>query len=593
MKNKLIATSILAGAILSYSSNTLADTHKFLDVPKWAEQSVNYLVEKQVLSGYPDGTFGSNDSLDRASAATIITKVLGIQIDFDAKPSFTDSQNHWGAPYIAAAEKAGIIKGEGNGIFNPSGKVTRAAMATMIVNAYKLQSTPNHNDQSKFEDLKGHWGEKYANILIDLNISNGTDNGWQPNRSITRAEAAQLTAKTDMLSKELKGELREKVSSKDMDVNSKEVESTSIENRSLTIDTTVSTQNNKEQTLLNQHKKYSGKVTAKTAKALIISDGNSSLNATVASPEILKDINIGDTVTIYAPIFIDGLVYGQPDIAKYAIVQKEDEENALKNQYKKHTGNIINKTKKSISISSDGSKVTAIVSPEVLQDINIGDTVTIHGAYFMSNMASDELSAKAPIVEKVESKKITLNTSVDDTTSVESKSPNSDTTLSVDHGKEQILLNQHKKYSGKVTTKTARALIISDGNSSLNATVASPEILKDINIGDTVTIYAPIFIDGLVYGQPDIAKYAIVQKENEENVLKNQYKKHTGNIINKTKKSISISSDGSKVTAIVSPEVLQDISIGDTITIYGAYFMSNMASGELSAKAPIIEKMER
>ena len=66
---------------------------------------------------------------------------------------------------------------------------------TMLVNAYKLQSTPNHNDQVRFEDLKGHWGEKYANILIDLKISNGTENGWQPNRFITRAEAAQLTAK--------------------------------------------------------------------------------------------------------------------------------------------------------------------------------------------------------------------------------------------------------------------------------------------------------------------------------------------------------------------------------------------------------------
>ncbi|HFK1550397.1 TPA: S-layer homology domain-containing protein, partial [Bacillus albus] len=47
MKHKFIATSILAGAILSYSSNILADNHKFPDVPRWAEQSVNYLVDKQ------------------------------------------------------------------------------------------------------------------------------------------------------------------------------------------------------------------------------------------------------------------------------------------------------------------------------------------------------------------------------------------------------------------------------------------------------------------------------------------------------------------------------------------------------------------
>ncbi len=402
MKRKLITTGILAGAILSYSSNILADTHKFPDIPKWAEQSVNYLVDKQVLIGYPDGTFGSNVTLDRASAATIITKALGIEIDPKAKPSFKDSQDHWGAPYIAAAEKAGIVKGEGNGIFNPTGKVTRAAMATMLVNAYKLQSTAHDNGQSKFEDLKGHWGEKFANVLIDLKISNGTDNGWQPNRFITRAEAAQLTAKTDMFSKEIKDKLREKVNSKDMDINSKEGESISIENRSLTTETAVSTQNKKEQILLNQHKKHSGKVTAKTEKSLIISDGNTSLDAMVSSPEILKDIQIGDSVTIYAPIFKDGLVFGQPDTANYAIVQKENEENVLKKQYKMHTGNVINKSNDAIEISNEDSTVSAIVSPEILQDINIGDTVTIYGAYFMNNMATGELSAKAPIVEKLE-----------------------------------------------------------------------------------------------------------------------------------------------------------------------------------------------
>ncbi|MDA1915225.1 S-layer homology domain-containing protein [Bacillus cereus group sp. BfR-BA-01312] len=581
MKRKLITTGILAGAILSYSSNILADTHKFPDVPKWAEQSVNYLVDKQVLIGYPDGTFGSNVTLDRASAATIITKALGIEIDPKGKPSFTDSQDHWGTPYIAAAEKAGIIKGEGNGIFNPSGKVTRAAMATMLVNAYKLHSTAHDNGQSKFEDLKGHWGEKFANVLIDLKISNGTDNGWQPDRFITRAEAAQLTAKTDMLSKETKGELREKVSSKDKDVNSKEVESISIENRSLTTETAGSTQNNKEQTLLKQHKKRSGKVIKKTEAGLVVSGENSSVYAMVSSPEILKDIQVGDTVTIYAPIFIDGLVFGQPDTAKYAIVQKENEENVLKKQYKKHTGNVINKSKETVQISSEGSVVSATVSSEVLQDINIGDTVTIYGASFMSNMATGQLSAKAPIIEKLVSKTLSANTSVDKSKSISE----------VDK-KEQNALAQHQKLSGKVIEKTEDGLVVSGKNSSVYAMVSSPEVLKNIQIGDTVTIYAPIFI-GSIPGDPATAKYAIVQKENEENVLKKQYKKHTGSVINKTKETVQISSEGLTVTAVVSSEVLEDIQVGDTVTIYGASFMSNMATGQLSAKAPIIEKLAK
>ncbi|MCU4991531.1 S-layer homology domain-containing protein [Bacillus cereus] len=369
MKRKLITTGLLAGAILSYSSSIFADTRKFPEVQKWAEQSVNYLLKKQAISGLPDGTFDSNATLDRASAATIITKALGIKIDTKAKPSFTDTQGHWATPYIAAAEKTGIIKGEGNGIFNPSGKVTRAAMATMLVNAYKLQGTTNDNGQSKFEDLKGHWGEKYANILIDLKISNGTDNGWQPNRFITRAEAAQLTAKTDILSREMNSELKEK-----------DYTNTNI--------------------LLNQHQKRSGKVIEKTEEGLVVSDENSSVYAMVSSPEILRDIQIGDTVTIYAPMFISSIP-GEPDTAKYAIVQKENEENVLKKQYKMHTGSVINKTKETVQISSEGLTVTAVVSSEVLEDIQVGDTVTIYGASFMSNMATGELSAKAPIIEKL------------------------------------------------------------------------------------------------------------------------------------------------------------------------------------------------
>ena len=49
------------------------------------------------------------------------------------KTNFTDSQDHWATPYIAAVEKAGVIKGEGNRKFNPNGQMTRAAMATMLV----------------------------------------------------------------------------------------------------------------------------------------------------------------------------------------------------------------------------------------------------------------------------------------------------------------------------------------------------------------------------------------------------------------------------------------------------------------------------
>ncbi|MCU5691122.1 S-layer homology domain-containing protein [Bacillus cereus] len=208
MKYKLIATGILAGSLLSYSSSAFANTHKFPDVPNWASPSVNYLVEKGALHGKPDGTFAPAETIDRGSAAKIMAIMLGLEINKNAKPSFQDAQNHWAAPYIAAVEKAGVIKGDGNGNFLPTGLINRASMASMVANAYKLENIVTKNSVTTFEDLKGHWGERYANILIQTDISKGTEDGenWSPNRPITRAEAAQFIAKSDQIDHQTKKE---------------------------------------------------------------------------------------------------------------------------------------------------------------------------------------------------------------------------------------------------------------------------------------------------------------------------------------------------------------------------------------------------
>ncbi|MES5952196.1 S-layer homology domain-containing protein [Bacillus fungorum] len=175
-----------------------AAPQSFPDVPKWAEESVSYLVNKKVISGMPDGTFASSRVLSRAEAATIMAKVLGLEVTEGEKPTFTDSQENWATPYIAAVEKAGIIKGEGNGKFNPNGQMTRAAMAAMLVQAYQLDKKVNNELPTLFTDVKDHWGEKFINILVSMGISSGVDGEhWQPDRSITRAEAAQLVAVTD------------------------------------------------------------------------------------------------------------------------------------------------------------------------------------------------------------------------------------------------------------------------------------------------------------------------------------------------------------------------------------------------------------
>ncbi|QWH27335.1 S-layer protein [Bacillus mycoides] len=196
---KVIAGTMTAAMVAGVVSPVAAAGKSFPDVPAghWAEGSINYLVEKGAITGKPDGTYGPNESIDRSSAAVIFTKILGLPVDENAQPSFKDAKNTWAAKYIAAVEKAGIVKGDGKDNFYPEGKIDRASFASMLVGAYNLKEKVDGTLVTTFDDLRGHWGEEKANILINLGISVGTGGKWEPNKTVSRAEAAQFIAVTD------------------------------------------------------------------------------------------------------------------------------------------------------------------------------------------------------------------------------------------------------------------------------------------------------------------------------------------------------------------------------------------------------------
>ncbi|MDA2311986.1 N-acetylmuramoyl-L-alanine amidase [Bacillus cereus group sp. MYBK35-2] len=201
MKNRIIAAGVIAASILSYSSSSFAQTKTFPDVQAghWAEDSINYLAEKGAVTGNEKGMFEPGKEITRAEAATMMAKILNLPIDKNAKPSYADSQKHWATPIIAAVEKAGVVKGTGNG-FEPDGKIDRVSMASLLVEAYKLESKVNGTPATKFKDLETlNWGKEKANILVELGISVGTGGKWEPKKILTKAEAAQFIKKADSL----------------------------------------------------------------------------------------------------------------------------------------------------------------------------------------------------------------------------------------------------------------------------------------------------------------------------------------------------------------------------------------------------------
>ncbi|MOA42454.1 hypothetical protein D3C78_1645030 [compost metagenome] len=65
----------------------------------------------------------------------IAVRALGLEVNPKATLTFDDADQIpvWARPYVATAAEAGLIKGNGDGKFNPIASSTRAEAVTVIL----------------------------------------------------------------------------------------------------------------------------------------------------------------------------------------------------------------------------------------------------------------------------------------------------------------------------------------------------------------------------------------------------------------------------------------------------------------------------
>jgi peptide/nickel transport system substrate-binding protein len=115
---------------------------QFSDVGQedWFFGYVMGAVSNGIVSGYPDGTFKPNAQITREEASKIVVKAKGIdetQIPSEelnsilASLSDSNSISDWAKPFVAAAIKNELMKGDPSGAFRPLDPITRAEAATL------------------------------------------------------------------------------------------------------------------------------------------------------------------------------------------------------------------------------------------------------------------------------------------------------------------------------------------------------------------------------------------------------------------------------------------------------------------------------
>lgn len=161
---------------------------------QWYSDSIQYIFDRGVVTGFPDGTYRPAATITRADAITMIGRAIGMKTDAK-KHYFKDVKTgSYAAGYINKAYELGYIQGMPDGSFNPEAPIKRGDMAVIMKRVFNLTSSGG----SAFTDVSA---TKYYAEAIQAAYENGIvqgydNNTFRPDSSITRAENAEILSKS-------------------------------------------------------------------------------------------------------------------------------------------------------------------------------------------------------------------------------------------------------------------------------------------------------------------------------------------------------------------------------------------------------------
>jgi len=97
----------------AYEKPFVATGDAFPDVEagRWSAHDIEYMADKEIVYGYPDGEFKPSRNLSRAEFAALIFRFTGIE-KADIENPFTDlDETHWAYDEILALTNSGLIEG--------------------------------------------------------------------------------------------------------------------------------------------------------------------------------------------------------------------------------------------------------------------------------------------------------------------------------------------------------------------------------------------------------------------------------------------------------------------------------------------------
>lgn len=200
ISEKVNDIGVYMGYIYLLSGNLIItyNSAPFEDVPTdyWAVSAIKYMVSKNIISGYPDGTFKPDKIVTRAEYAKMLALSLNLDVS-KGRDIYTDvPSSHWAYKYITAVTDAKLMKGYGHGKFGPNDTVKKEEIITTIV---RLKHWEMINPETgTFPDVpKKYWAYPYIETAVKNGLIRKIDRGLTDGKfhikvGATRAQTAEL-----------------------------------------------------------------------------------------------------------------------------------------------------------------------------------------------------------------------------------------------------------------------------------------------------------------------------------------------------------------------------------------------------------------
>lgn len=168
---------------------------------RWSEDIVYRLISKGIINGVKVNDkyfYYPNRTITRQEFAKLAVKAYDVDTELiDLENIFEDAEQiqEWAAPYVSTSHKYKWIDGvivDNKKLFEPERQITRAEAAVLL--GKMLKNEKDIKPSSFLDDEKiPDWARAYIDLLASEKIINGyPDNTFRPNGFITREEAASM-----------------------------------------------------------------------------------------------------------------------------------------------------------------------------------------------------------------------------------------------------------------------------------------------------------------------------------------------------------------------------------------------------------------